>query len=66
MKKTLKPTKEGQHKITFTEGGLHQSTGTPMGEKIPRWKIMKALSGGFGPKAQKQARMMKNVLTGPK
>lgn len=63
---TLKPTKKGEQPIKFHEGGLHESLGVPMGEKIPEWKIRAALNGKYGPKAQKQARMMKNVLTGPK
>jgi hypothetical protein len=63
---TMKPTHKGQAPIKFHEGGLHESLGVPMGEKIPRWKIMAALAGKYGPKAKKQAQMMKNVLTGPK
>lgn len=65
-KVTLKPTKAGQKKITFKAGGLHASTGTPVGQKIPAAKISKALSGGYGPKAKVQANFMKNVLTGRK
>lgn len=63
---TLKPTKPGQKKITFKAGGLHQSTGTPTGQKIPAAKRAKALAGGYGPKAKKQAMFAKNVLKGKK
>lgn len=66
MKTTLKPTKKGQKPITFSKGGLHRTTGTPMGEKIPASKIAKAKAGGYGPKGKKQAAFMSNVLTGKK
>lgn len=61
---TLKPTKKGEKPIEFHKGGLHESTGTPMGKKISPSKMSKALAGGFGPKAKKQAEFAKNVLTG--
>lgn len=48
--------------LKFEKGGLHESTGTPQGEKIPAKKMQKALAGGYGEKAQKQARFAKNVL----
>lgn len=64
--RTLKPTKKGQKPITFKEGGLHASTGTPAGKKIPAGKMAAAASGKLGPKAKKQAMFAKNVLTGPK
>ncbi len=60
--RTIKSKKKGQKPITFHPGGLHSSTGTPKGQKIPASKIAKALSGGFGPKAASQARFAKNVL----
>jgi hypothetical protein len=63
-KVTLKPAVPGQKPITFKAGGLHQSTGTPMGQPIPAAKKAKALAGGFGPKAKKQAQFAKNVLKG--
>lgn len=63
-KVTLKPTKKGQKKITFKAGGLHQSTGTPVGQKIPAAKKAAALAGKLGPKAKAQANFAKNVLTG--
>jgi len=65
-KETLKPTKKGQKKITFTPGGLHKSTKTPAGKKIPAKKMQQALAGKLGPKAKKQAQFKKNVLTGRK
>lgn len=65
-KVTLKPTKAGQKKITFKAGGLHASTGTPMGKKIPAKKKSAALAGKLGKKAAAQARFAKNVLTGRK
>jgi hypothetical protein len=63
-KVTLKPKKKGQKPITFTSGGLHKSTGTPAGKKIPASKVNAALSGGLGAKAKKQALFKKNVLIG--
>lgn len=62
-KVTLKA-KKGQKKITFKAGGLHQSTGTPAGQRIPAKKKAAALAGKLGPKAEKQANFAKNVLTG--
>ena len=46
---TIEPKKKGQKKITFKKGGLHASTGTPMGEKIPASKRAAALNGSYGP-----------------
>jgi len=66
MKETLKPTKAGQKPITFNKGGLHASTGTPAGKKIPSDKLEEAKEGKLGPKAQKQEEFRENVLTGPK
>jgi len=54
--------KEGKKPISFHPGGLHESTGTPSGEKIPASKRAAALSGSYGPKAKKQAQFAKNVL----
>lgn len=65
-KVTLKPKKKGQKPITFTSGGLHKSTGTPIGKKIPASKMSAALSGRLGPKAKRQAIFKKNVLVGRK
>lgn len=57
---------KGKKPITFNKGGLHASTGTPQGQKIPAAKMQKALHGGYGVKAEKQANFAKNVLTGKK
>jgi len=57
---------KGHKPITFHKGGLHESTGTPAKEKIPKSKVQAALSGKYGPKAKKQAQFAKNVLTGKK
>lgn len=65
-KVAVRPNKPGQKKITFTKGGLHTSTGTPQGQKIPAAKMKAAASGKLGPKAKKQAMFKKNVLTGKK
>jgi len=65
-RKTLRPTRKGQAPISFKPGGLHRSTGTPAGKPIPKGKLQKALKGGYGPKAKRQAQFDKNVLTGPK
>ena len=65
-KETIKPTKKGEKPITFKKGGLHESTGTPAGKKIPAKKMEEAESGKLGKKAEKQADFAKNVLTGKK
>lgn len=62
--KIIKPKKEGQHELKFKPGGLHESTHTPMGEKIPPSKKEAAIHGAYGKKAEKQALFAKNVLTG--
>lgn len=61
---TIKPKKKGQKKITFKEGGLHASTGTPSGKKISVAKHRAAASGKMGPKAKKQEMFYENVLKG--
>lgn len=63
---TVEPTKPGQKPIRFKKGGLHESTGTPMGKKIPASKKIAALKGKFGALAKKQMQFKKNVLTGGK
>lgn len=65
-KVTLKPAKTGQKPIKFTKGGLHASTGTPQGKKIPASKKKAAMAGKLGAKAKKQAMFARNVLTGKK
>lgn len=52
----------GRKPISFKPGGLHTSTGTPAGQKIPPAKMQAALSGQLGPKAKKQALFAKDVL----
>ena len=52
----------GKPPIKFKAGGLHESTGTPAGQKIPPAKMQAALSGKLGPKAEKQAVMAQGVL----
>lgn len=66
MKTETIPAKEGHKAIKFRKGGLHESTNTPMGEKIPAAKREAALHGKYGAKAEKQALFAKNVLTGGK
>jgi hypothetical protein len=63
-RKTVKS--PGKAPIAFQPGGLHKSTGTPAGQKIPAAKMDAALSGKLGPKAKQQANFARNVLTGPK
>lgn len=46
---------------TENKGGLHRSTGTPSGQKIPASKLAKAASGGYGKKAEKQAALAKTL-----
>lgn len=61
---TIKPQKKGQKPITFHKGGLHESTGTPAGQKIPASKHAAAASGKLGPKAKAQENFYRNVLHG--
>jgi hypothetical protein len=42
------------------KGGLHRSTGTPMGQKIPANKIAKAAKSG-NPKVRRQAAAAKTL-----
>lgn len=48
-------------RATANKGGLHRSTGTPLGQKIPASKIAKAAAGGYGPKAVKEANLAKTL-----
>jgi hypothetical protein len=59
---TIKPNNPSQKPIVFHKGGLHASTHTPMGQKIPESKRAAALAGKFGSKAKAQALFAKNVL----
>jgi hypothetical protein len=52
----------GSKPVTFNKGGLHTSTGTPPGQKIPPAKIAAAKRGEFGPLAIKQANMATGML----
>lgn len=58
------PAKDGHKAIHFQKGGLHETTGTSMKDKIPHSKIMAALSGKYGKTGKKQANFMMNVLKG--
>lgn len=62
MNKIITIHKEGEKPLHFKAGGLHASTHTPAGEKIPAAKREAALRGAYGPKAKKQAMFAKNVL----
>lgn len=62
--RTMAPTRRGQKPISFKEGGLHASTGTPAGKKISPAKHAEAREGKLGPKAAKQERFFENVLKG--
>lgn len=64
MKETIKPSEPGQKPITFQKGGLHETTSTPAGDKIPGSKMAAALAGKYGPKGKAQALFAKNVLKG--
>jgi hypothetical protein len=61
-KKRILPAQKKQHKISFHEGGLHASTGTPLSKKISPGKHASAKSGKLGSKAQKQEMFYENVL----
>jgi hypothetical protein len=54
--------KDGQKSISFHPGGLHETTHTPAGEKIPASKRAAALAGKYGAKGKAQALFAKNVL----
>lgn len=66
MKETIQPSPAdpSQKPITFNKGGMHQTTSTPAGQKIPKAKIAAALAGKFGAKGKSQALFMRNVLKG--
>lgn len=58
------PGKGGKPPISFHEGGLHASTGTPAGQPIPAAEHAAAGSGSLGPKAAAQENFFRNVLHG--
>ena len=62
LKRVTMKGKRGQKAVTFRKGGLHKTTGTPMGQKIPASKMRRALAGGYGPLGKKQANMAKGML----
>ena len=62
MKKKVTMRAKGKKPITFNKGGLHRTTGTPMGQKIPASKMAKAKAGGYGPLGKKQANMATGLL----
>lgn len=53
---------KGKKPVTFNKGGLHRSTNTPMGQKIPASKMAAAKAGRYGPLAKKQANMATGML----
>ena len=53
---------KGKKPVTFERGGLHASTNTPAGEKIPESKVAAAAAGKYGAKAVKQANMARGML----
>jgi len=66
--KTVKPggTKvikaKGKKPLAFKAGGLHATTGTPQGQKIPASKLAAAKAGKYGEKGKKQYSFYVNVL----
>ena len=60
-KKTSIPMGKGKKPLSFTPGGLHRSTNTPMGQKIPAAKMAAAMRGDYGPKAKRQAALAKTL-----
>ena len=62
MAKTTIKGKRGQKPITFNKGGLHRTTHTPAGQKIPAEKVEKAARGDYGALGVKQASLAKGAL----
>jgi len=60
--KTVTIRKKGKKPVSFHEGGLHESLGVPMGEKIPAGKMAAAKAGKYGPTAKRQAVMATGML----
>lgn len=54
--------KAGQKPVKFKKGGLHRSTNTPEGERIPASKMAAAKAGRYGALAKKQANMATGML----
>lgn len=53
---------KGRKPLRFREGGLHATTHTPAGEKIPHEKLMAAAHGEYGPRGVKQANFAMHAL----
>lgn len=53
---------EARKPLKFKEGGLHASTHTKQGQKIPAAKHAAAAAGKLGPKAKRQETFYRNVL----
>lgn len=62
MAKTTMKGKRGQKPVSFSAGGLHRSTNTPAGEKIPESKMAAAKRGDYGATARKQASFAAGML----
>lgn len=62
MAKTVMIKKKGKKPIKFKEGGLHRTTGTPAGQKIPASKMRAAKAGRYGKLGKKQANMATGLL----
>jgi hypothetical protein len=60
---TVTMRKKGRKPVSFKAGGLHESTHTPAGEKIPASKLAAAARGEYGARAVKQANMAKGMLS---
>jgi len=60
-KKVSISTGKGSKPIKFKKGGLHATTHTPAGEKIPASKLKAAAAGKYGPKGVKQAALAKGL-----
>jgi hypothetical protein len=54
--------KKGRKPLKFREGGLHETTHTPMGQKIPESKVEAAAHGAYGPLGVKQANFAEHAL----
>src|SRR5262249_37070212 len=61
---TTIPAQGSKPAISFHQGGLHESTGTPSGQPISAAKPAAAAAGRLGPKAEKQENFFENVLRG--
>ena len=55
VKKVTIQTGPNQSNISFKGGGLHRTTNTPAGQKIPPKKMAAAKRGAYGPKGKQQA-----------